>query len=136
MGCTTVAHVTDRFTAAAGSTPPRGDAARWRQVALLALAASLGDRTARPALAAALQSLDHPVEAGRALAAAPDDDPWTRWWAVLAVGQGDGADGLDRAITAARVISTSPGSTASWSAMAPCRARRAIGTSCSRDRLV
>jgi hypothetical protein len=102
--CTSVAVVTDRFTAAAGSTPPRGDAARWRQVALLAVAASLGDRAARPALAAALQSLDHPAEAGRALAAAPDDDPWTRWWAVLAVGQGEGADGLDRAITAARAV--------------------------------
>lgn len=92
----------DAFTRSAGSTPPRGDSARWRQVALLAVAASLGDRAARPALAAALQSLDHPVEAGRALAAAPDDDPWTRWWAVLAVGQGEGAEGLDDALAAAR----------------------------------
>ncbi len=73
-------------------------------MALLALAASLGDRSARPALAAVLQSLDHPVEAGRALAAAPDDDPWTRWWAVLAVGQGEGAAGLDGALVAARAV--------------------------------
>lgn len=84
--------------------PPRGDSARWRQVALLAVAASLGDRPARPALAAALQSLDHPVEAGRALSAAPDDDPWTRWWAVLAVGQGEAAQGLDDALVAARAV--------------------------------
>ncbi len=73
-------------------------------MALLAVAASLGDRTARPALAAALASLDHPVEAGRALAAAPDDDPWTRWWAVLAVGQGPGAEGLDAVLAAARAV--------------------------------
>lgn len=96
--------MTDAFTRAGGSTPPRGDAARWRQVALLAVAASLGDRAARPALAAALQSLDHPAEAGRALAAAPDDDPWTRWWAVLAVGQREGAEGLDEALAAARAV--------------------------------
>lgn len=96
--------MSDAFTRSAGSTPPRGDSARWRQVALLAVAASLGDRAARPALAAALQSLDHPVEAGRALAAAPDDDPWTRWWAVLAVGQGEGAEGLDEALAAARAV--------------------------------
>jgi len=96
--------VNDPFARAAGSQPPRGDAARWRQVALLAVAASLGDRTARPALAAALQSLDHPVEAGRALVAAPDDDPWTRWWAVLAVGQGEDAGGLDAALAAARGV--------------------------------
>lgn len=68
------------------------------------MAASLGDRAARPALAAALQSLDHPLEAGRALAAAPDDDPWTRWWAVLAVGQGEDAGGLDDALAAARAV--------------------------------
>lgn len=100
----TVARVSDSFSRAAGVTPPRGDAARWRQVALLAVAASLGDRAARPALAAALQSLDHPTEAGRALAAAPDDDPWTRWWAVLAVGQAEGAEGLDEALAAARSV--------------------------------
>lgn len=100
----TVPGVSESFARAAGSTPPRGDSARWRQVALLAVAASLGDRSARPALAAVLQSLDHPAEAGRALAAAPDDDPWTRWWAVLAVGQGEGADGLDRALSAARAV--------------------------------
>ncbi|MFM9019476.1 MAG: DnaJ family molecular chaperone [Actinomycetota bacterium] len=94
----------DPFADAAGPTPPRGDSARWRQVALLAGAASLGDRAARPRLAAVLQSLDHPVEAGRALAAAPDDDPWTRWWAVLAVGQGEGAEGLDEALAAARAV--------------------------------
>ena len=40
------------------------------------------------------------------------------------------------AITAVRVISTSPGSTGNWSAMEPCRARRAIGTNCSRERFV
>ncbi len=96
--------VTDPFTRTAGPTIPRGDAARWRQVALLAVAASLGDPSARPALAACLQSLDHPREAGRALAAAPDDDPWTRWWAVLVVGQSAGAEGLDEALAAARRV--------------------------------
>lgn len=93
----------DAFSHAAGPTP-RGDAARWRQVAVLGMAAAMGDRSVRPALAAALLALDHPVEAGRALAAAPDDDPWTRWWAVLAVGQGAGADGLDQALAAARAV--------------------------------
>ncbi len=96
--------MSDAFTRAAGGSPPRGDSARWLQVALLAVAASLGDRRARPALAAALQSLDHPVEAGRALSAAPDDDPWTRWWAVLALGQGENAEGLDSALAAARAV--------------------------------
>lgn len=96
--------MSDPFLDAAGPTPSRGDAARWRQVALLAVAASLGDRTARPPLAAALASLDHPAEAGRALAAAPDDNPWTRWWAVLAVGQGVGAEGIDAALAAARAV--------------------------------
>jgi hypothetical protein len=96
--------VSDPFSRAAGSTPHRGDAQRWRQVALLAVAASLGHRSARPALAGALQSLDHPHEAGRALATAPDDDPWTRWWAVLAVGQGPDATGLDDALAAARAV--------------------------------
>ena len=48
--------MSDAFTRAAGTTPQRGDAARWRQVALLSVAASEGDRGARPALAAALRS--------------------------------------------------------------------------------
>jgi len=103
-GCTTVPHVADPFTRAAGPAPQRGDAARWRQVALLSTAVAMGDRTARPPLAAAMLSLDFPAEAGRVLAGAPDDDPWTRWWSVLAVGQTEGAEGLDAALAAARSV--------------------------------
>jgi DnaJ-domain-containing protein 1 len=73
-------------------------------VAVLGMAVAMGDRAARPALAAVLLALDHPAEAGRALAAAPDDDPWTRWWAVLAVGQSPEAEGLDQALAAARAV--------------------------------
>lgn len=68
------------------------------------MAVSLGDRSARPALAAVLLALDFPSEAVRVLATAPDDDPWTRWWAVLAVGQGSDADGLDDALAIARAV--------------------------------
>ncbi len=71
-------------------------------MALLSVAVSQAEPSARPALAATLLSLDLPAEAGRALAMAPDDDPWTRWWAVLAAGQTAGAEGLDRALAAAR----------------------------------
>ena len=103
-GCTTVPDVADPFTRAAGPAPQRGDAARWRQVALLAIAVAMGDRTARPNLAAAMLALDFPAEAGRVLAGASDDDPWTRWWSVLAVGQTEGAEGLDSALAAARAV--------------------------------
>ena len=102
--CTTVPGVADPFTRAAGPAPQRGDAARWRQVALLSTAVAMGDRAARPNLAAAMLSLDFPGEAGRVLTGAPDDDPWTRWWSVLAVGQAEDAEGLDAALTAARAV--------------------------------
>lgn len=96
----------DAFAHAGGTLPRRGESARWRQVALLGIAAAAGDRHARPRLASVLLSLDHPVEAGRVLSAAPDDDPWTRWWSVLAVGQGPGAEGLDDALAAARGVAS------------------------------
>jgi hypothetical protein len=84
--------VIDDLLTHAGPSPARGADARWRQVALLAAAAALdGGGRARTDLAAALQSLDHPHAAAAALRAA-GDDPWARWWAVLAAGQAGTAD--------------------------------------------
>jgi hypothetical protein len=93
--------VTDPFLAAAGPAPARAPGQRWRQVALLGVPAAQGDPRARAALAGALLALDHPAEAGR-VAAAAADDPWARWWTVLAVGQLAGAEGLDEALAAAQ----------------------------------
>lgn len=79
----------DELIAAAGTAPARGQAARWRQVALLATAAALGGgERAHRDLAAAFQALDHP----RAAIAAADgagDSPWIDWWRLLAEGQID-----------------------------------------------
>src|SRR5262249_3584843 len=98
--------VSDAFLEAAGPAPARGDEARWRQVALLGVSASaFGEDRARSGLAAALLALDCPAEAARAAAAAPDD-PWPRWWAVLAAGQSEGATGLDAAV--AEALRTTP----------------------------
>jgi DnaJ-domain-containing protein 1 len=92
----------DPFIAAAGPAPARGTESRWRQVALLAASAALGDSAqAAAGLAATLLSLDHPEAAAAALRSAPADDPWARWWRVLAAGQSAGAEGLDEALAAA-----------------------------------
>ena len=94
--------MTDEFLQQAGPSPARGDLDRWRQVALLGVStAAFGDDRARIGLAAALLALDHPVEAGRLLAGGATDDPWARWWTVLAVGQAGGS-GLEAALAAAR----------------------------------
>ena len=92
----------DPFIAAAGPAPARGTESRWRQVALLAASAALGDSAqASAGLAATLLSLDHPEAAAAALRTAPPDDPWARWWRVLAAGQSAGVEGLDEVLAAA-----------------------------------
>src|SRR5262245_42672195 len=98
--------MTDPFLTLAGPAPARAEADRWRQVALLSVAAAVeGDERARVELAAALVALDCPAEAEALLARARDDDPWARWWGVLAAGQlGD----LDRLDARAAVAPTSP----------------------------
>ena len=93
----------DAFLDKAGAAPARNELDRWRQVALLGVsAAAFDDERARVGLAAALLALDCPVEAGHLLASAPTDDPWVRWWTVIAVGQAGGEDGLPAALAAAR----------------------------------
>ena len=93
----------DPFITAAGPAPARGTEGRWRQVALLAASSAIGDTPrAATGLAAALLSLDHPAAAAVALERADPDDPWARWWGVLAVGQSSRAEGLRAALDAAR----------------------------------
>lgn len=93
----------DPFIAAAGPAPARGTEGRWRQVALLAASSAIGDTPrAATGLAAALLALDRPAAAAVALERAEPDDPWARWWGVLAVGQAPGAAGLRAALDAAR----------------------------------
>ena len=92
----------DPFIAAAGPAPARGTEGRWRQVALLAASSAIGDaQRAATGLAAALLALDHPAAAAVALERADPDDPWARWWGVLAAGQTSGAAGLRAALDAA-----------------------------------
>src|SRR5262245_11704149 len=103
--------MTDPFLTLAGPAPARAEADRWRQVALLSVAAAVeGDERARVELAAALVALDCPAEAEALLARARDDDPWARWWGVLAAGQLGDLDRLDAALHDARaaVAPTSP----------------------------
>lgn len=72
-------------------------------MALLGVAAATSDDDrARIGLGAALLALDRPVEAGAVLAGVSGDDPWARWWTVLAVGQTGDLDALDAALHAAR----------------------------------
>jgi hypothetical protein len=93
----------DGFLDKAGAAPARNELDRWRQVALLGVsAAAFGDERARVGLAAALLALDCPVEAGRLLSSAVIEDPWVRWWTVIAVGQAGGGGGLTAALAAAR----------------------------------
>ena len=95
----------DPFIAAAGPTPARGTESRWRQVVLLAASAAIGDAPrAATGLAATLLALDHPGAAAVALERADHDDPWARWWGVLAAGQAPDAAGLQAALAAARAV--------------------------------
>ncbi len=95
-------HVNE-FVTAAGEVPARSTADRWQQVALLGLATAVdGDERARVGLGAALCALDHPIEAGRVLASVAPEDPWGRWWSVMAIGQTGDLDALGPAIHAAR----------------------------------
>jgi DnaJ-domain-containing protein 1 len=101
----------DPFLTLAGPAPARAEADRWRQVALLSVAAAVGgDDRARVELAAALVALDCPAQAEALLAGARDDDPWARWWGVLAAGQRGDLERLDAALHDARaaVSPTSP----------------------------
>lgn len=95
----------DPFIAAAGPAPARGHEGRWRQVALLSASAAIGDPArAAGGLAAALLALDHPDAAALALGRAAPDDPWARWWGVLAAGQSGGAADVRGALASARAI--------------------------------
>ncbi|MGD9696091.1 MAG: hypothetical protein AB7V42_10575 [Thermoleophilia bacterium] len=93
----------DPFIVAAGPAPARGTESRWRQVALLAASSAMGDGpAAATGLAATLLALDHPAAAELALERADAADPWTRWWRVLAAGQGRGPASLAAALAEAR----------------------------------
>lgn len=95
--------MSDAFITKAGPAPARSDADRWHQVALLGVAAATSDApAARIGLAAALLALDCPLEAGRALAAVSPDEPWGRWWGVIAVGQTGDLAALGASLHAAR----------------------------------
>jgi len=99
----------DPFLVAAGPSPARADAGRWRQVALLATAAVVGDDPrARIGLSAALAALDRPLEAA-AVAGGPDDGAWAVWWGVLAAGAAGGPDALEAALMDAGTGATDDG---------------------------
>jgi hypothetical protein len=103
MEVATVSGVTDSFLSRAGAVPARSDADRWHQVALLGVAAATGaDERARVGLAGALLALDLPIDAGAVLSGVTGDDPWARWWSVLAVGQAGDLAALDATLHAAR----------------------------------
>ncbi|MCB0881808.1 MAG: hypothetical protein KDC33_06270 [Thermoleophilia bacterium] len=101
--------MTDDLTTAAGTTPARTEGGRWRQVALLGLAAAVGvddGPTARADLAAALCALDVP---SAALGAVADPAaPWERWWHAIARGQSDAADVASVVEEAGRVPDRGP----------------------------
>jgi hypothetical protein len=95
--------VLDPFIAAAGPAPARGTEGRWRQVALLSASSAVGDSPrAATGLAATLLALDHPAAAAVALERSERDDPWARWWGVLAAGQSPDPRARDEALAAAR----------------------------------
>lgn len=100
--------VIDDLIAAAGPAPARSDGARWRQVALLATAASVGDDPRSLAdLAATLHALDHP-EAAAGAARRVGELPWARWYGVLAAGQAESPALGDVLEEAARVPTRGP----------------------------
>jgi hypothetical protein len=79
--------VRDDLVMQAGVAPAAGERGRWRQVALLATAAALGDDVrVRVDLAAALHGVDAP-DAAVHVARGATGDPWARWWLALASGQ-------------------------------------------------
>ena len=97
----------EAFRNAAGDEIARRTNDRWRQAALLGLCVATGrPETGRRELAGVLQSLDVP-EVVRALVAPTDDDPWARWWAVLAAGQVARLGLLRSAIAEARAAEVS-----------------------------
>ena len=95
----------DPFIAAAGPAPARADEVRWRQVALLSASTAITeDPRAAAGLAAALHALDCAEAAERVAARAEGDEPWARWWGVLAAGQRDEPESLPAVILRARAI--------------------------------
>jgi hypothetical protein len=102
--------VADAFLTAAGPAPARGAEDLWRQVALLGVsAAAYGGGNARAGLAAALLALDSPDEAETLALQARDEEPWARWWAVLAAGQRGGGEALRAALAEALSQPPAPG---------------------------
>lgn len=97
----------DPFIAAAGPAPARGREALLRQLALLGVAASttLGGRASAD-LAGTFVALDAPARAG-AQAALAGDEPWARWWGVLAAGQEANGKPFARALAKALAAKTS-----------------------------
>jgi DnaJ-domain-containing protein 1 len=92
--------VIDPFIAAAGPAPARGREALLRQLALLGVAAASDSGRASADLAATLLALDAPGRAARQAAAA-GDQPWARWWGVLAAGQEANGKPFARAVAKA-----------------------------------
>lgn len=77
----------DPFITAAGPAPAKGREALLRQLALLGVAASsTGGGRASADLAGTFVALDDPVRAA-SQAALAGEEPWGRWWGVLAEGQ-------------------------------------------------
>jgi hypothetical protein len=102
--------VADPFLTAAGPAPARGAEDLWRQVALLGVsAAAYGAGGARAGLAAALLALDSPEEAETLALQARTEEPWARWWAVLATGQRGGPEALRAALADALAEPPAPG---------------------------
>jgi len=101
----------DPFLTAAGPAPARGAEDLWRQVALLGVsAAAYGGGGARAGLAAALLALDSPEEAETLALQVRDEEPWARWWTVLATGQrGGGPEALRAAVAEALAEPPAPG---------------------------
>ena len=98
----TLGSVNESFRIAAGDDIARRANDRWRQVALLALCTATGEpENARTSLAGVLHSLDAP-DAVRQIVSPSDDDPWARWWSVLAAGQTGRLGHLRSAIAQAR----------------------------------
>lgn len=96
----------DPFVAAAGTAPARGGReALFRQLALLGVAHALAlGRRSGSGLAACLLGLDDPEGAARAIAAPTTEDPWTSWWAVMALGQAGDVSAMARALIAALAV--------------------------------
>lgn len=93
--------VVDPFITAAGPAPAKGREALLRQLALLGVAASTaGGGRASADLAGTFVALDDPTRAA-AQATLAGDEPWGRWWAVLAAGQQTADKSFARALAKA-----------------------------------